>query len=244
MEELELIWRRSRKIALALPVLILVGFGTGNLTNRALAIPEGTEVYRPRDPRTRMRLEALGVAMERMRGEGNRTAEYVRVYRQHVQPVERVLVRRGMSEETARKIAWPLVEQTYRNQLDIATVLSVIYVESNGEPTATSSVGARGLMQVMPLWAGYWRACGDDLYEIEDNICNGTSILAYYMDRANGDERRALLGYNGCVRGTVTPRCHTYPDKVAGLRRQIARELMQNRPRPVARASMSATTAP
>jgi hypothetical protein len=26
---------------------------------------------------------------------------------------------------------------------------------------------------------------------------------------------KGLLRYNGCVRGTNTPRCHTYPTKVA-----------------------------
>ena len=85
-----------------------------------------------------------------------------------------------MSEDEAREIAWPLVEQTYRNKLDVATVLSVIYVESNFRPSATSSVGARGLMQVMPMWAGYWRSCGRNLYDVEDNLCNGTRILAWY----------------------------------------------------------------
>ena len=44
----------------------------------------------------------------------------------------------------------------------------------------------------MPAWAGYWRGCARDLYDIEGNLCNGTSILAWYMDRFGGDEKRAL----------------------------------------------------
>jgi soluble lytic murein transglycosylase-like protein len=178
--------------------------------------------------------------------DGDRSAEYVTIYQDHVQPVERVLRKRGMTEEGARQVAWPLVEQSYRNRLDVATVLSIIYVESNFKPDATSSVGARGLMQIMPLWAGYWTECGRNLYDIEDNLCNGTSILAWYLRRAKGDERRALLGYNGCVRGTVTPRCHTYPDKVAQARRQIARELEMHRPRRISQATpnLSALTGP
>lgn len=229
MEELEQLWARARKVALFAPVLLLVGFGTGTMTNRALAVPDDVRVAHSGET-PHMYLEALGRVMTRVRGKGERTAEYVTIYREHVQPVERVLRRRGMSEQEAREIAWPLVEQTYRNNLDIATVLSVIYVESNFRPSATSSVGARGLMQVMPLWAGYWRNCGRNLYDVEDNLCNGTRILAWYLERNGGDERRALLGYNGCVRGTVTPRCHTYPDKVARVRRQMARELNNHRP--------------
>jgi soluble lytic murein transglycosylase-like protein len=80
-------------------------------------------------------------------------------------------------------------------------------------------------MQVMPSWAGHWRGCGRNLYDIEDNLCHGTRILAWYIERFGGDERRALLGYNGCVRGTNTPNCKTYPDKIDRVRRQIRNEL-------------------
>jgi hypothetical protein len=31
------------------------------------------------------------------------------------------------------------------------------------------------------------------------------------------DWATALLRYNGCVKGTNTPRCHTYPSKVKGF---------------------------
>jgi soluble lytic murein transglycosylase-like protein len=104
-------------------------------------------------------------------------------------------------------------------------------IESNGRPNATSSVGARGLMQVMPAWSGHWRDCGRNLYEIEANLCAGTNILAWYLRRHGGDERRALLGYNGCVTGSNTPNCHTYPDKIAAMRRQVERELEKARAR-------------
>jgi soluble lytic murein transglycosylase-like protein len=177
----------------------------------------------------RVHLVALSRQMERMRGEGKSTADYIRMYQDEVAPVERVLTRRGVPRGTARRVAWPLVEQSYRNGVDPATVISVMLIESAGRPDARSSVGARGLMQIMPAWAGYWRGCGRDLYAIEDNLCNGTKILAYYFDRHRGDERRALLGYNGCVNGTNTPNCGLYPDKVDTVRRQVRRELASAR---------------
>ena len=96
-------------------------------------------------------------------------------------------------------------------------------MESGGKPTARSNVGAAGLMQVMPFWAGKWRGCGTDLYDVEDNLCNGTNILAMYL-RQKGDERSALPGYNGCVRGTNTRDCFRYPDKVARIRAGILAE--------------------
>jgi soluble lytic murein transglycosylase-like protein len=226
IHEMELLARRARMLVLAIPVLLAVGLGVGEMVSRALAIPAGTEVRQAAALQVPgQHLFSLANRMESLRTAGARTADYVRTYQQEVAPVEHVLRRRGVPAETARRVAWPLVEQSYRNGIEPATVLSVLLLESGGRPRATSSVGARGLMQVMPAWAGYWRGCGRDLYDIEGNLCNGTSILAWYMDRFGGDEKRALLGYNGCVRGVNTPNCSQYPEKVARLRRQLRNEL-------------------
>ena len=229
MGELERLGRHLRAAPLAAPILLAVGLGAGQVTSRALGI-EGTEAVRattePEVPRGH--LEAISDRMYAMSADGNRTVEYVTMYREHVQPVETVLRRHGISRAIARKISWPLVEQSYEKGLDPATVVSIVLVESGGKPTARSFVGAQGLMQVMPLWIGTWRKCGMDLYAINDNLCNGTSILAWYL-RKHGTEREALLGYNGCVRGTNTPNCHTYPDKVWRLREQIKREITREK---------------
>jgi soluble lytic murein transglycosylase-like protein len=139
-----------------------------------------------------------------------------------------------VNEATARQVAWPLVQHAYRRGLDPAFVVSVVLIESGGKPNATSFVGARGLMQVMPLWAGALAQLWRNLYDIDANLCAGTNILAWYLERNPGDERKALLGYNGCVRGTNTPNCFTYPDKVVRLRQQVQREMnaTRNRQRP------------
>ena len=226
VEELEHMWRRARVLLLAVPLLVGTGWATGNLTRDVLTLPEDAMVRAG----PRLQLDALSGRMETMRRTGAKTEESVSVYQEHVAPVVRVLRRRGVPPKLATEMAWPLVEETYRNRLDVATVISVILNESNFRPNATSNVGARGLMQVMPLWAGYWRGCGRDLYDIQGNLCHGTRILAYYLRRSGGDERRALLGYNGCVRGTNTPNCKTYPDKIARVRRQVSAELAASRP--------------
>src|SRR5690606_13829499 len=152
------------------------------------------------------------------------TGEQVALSQDHVAPVARGLRRVGAKAARARRMPWPPVDHASRTGLAPATVPSVVVVESRGRPDATSPVGARGLMQVMPAHAGRWAGCDRDaraLYDIEQNICYGTSILADFMKAYRGDERRALLGYNGCIRGTYTPDCFRYPDKVAQVRRTI-----------------------
>jgi hypothetical protein len=233
--DLDQMLRRVRAVGLAVPLLLFVGFGLGNRTNALLEVPEGRAVRTPAEaPVPRVHLELLSRHMDRLRSAGDETVDYVTLYQDHVAPVEAVLRRRGVNDATARQVAWPLVQHAYRRGLDPAFVVSIVLIESGGKPNATSFVGARGLMQVMPLWAGHWRNCGRNLYDIDANLCAGTNILAWYLERNPGDERKALLGYNGCVRGTNTPNCFTYPDKVVRLRQQVQREMnaTRNRQRP------------
>ncbi len=230
IEELDLIWRRVRSLALMAPVLLLVGFGAGNLATALLKMPAGKTVrfstYVPH-----IHVESFFPTFGHIYKEGAATVDYVKRYREDIEPVEKVLLRHGVPQRTAHKISWPVVQEAERRGVDPAMVTAILLVESEGNPTARSSVGARGLMQVMPGWAGRWHGCGRDLYDIAANICNGTSILAWYLD-SHGDERSALLGYNGCVNGANTPNCHRYPDKIWSLRAQIKRELEMYKPKP------------
>jgi soluble lytic murein transglycosylase-like protein len=83
------------------------------------------------------------------------------------------------------------------------------------DPLARSNVGAAGLMQIMPFHSGKWGCASRNLLNIESNICHGVNILADYI-HTSPNLNRALLRYNGCVRGRNTPNCHTYPRKVLG----------------------------
>ena len=226
VEDLERIARRARLLMFVAPLLLAFGFGAGHVVKDELRLADDTTARdRAIEPVDRIHLDALSRVMQRVRRAGEQTTGYVELYRSEVAPVESVLRRRGVPAATARQVAWPLVQQAHETGVDPATVLSVLLLESAGRPDATSSAGARGLMQVMPTWAGYWRGCGRNLYDIETNLCSGTRILAWYLNRSGGDERRALLGYNGCVLGRNTPNCHTYPEKVARMRRQLRLEL-------------------
>jgi hypothetical protein len=226
MEDLERLARRARMLPLAGILLALVGFGTGNLSRQYIDLPGGNPTIGDVGPRTSAHhIDLLSQRMVDWLVDGDSTMAKASFYRDEVEPVERVLRDRGIEAGLARQVAWPLTKHARSRDLDPAFVLSIVLIESAVRPAATSPVGARGLMQVMPLWVGHWRDCGLNLYDIEANLCSGTSILDWYLGRFPGDERRALLAYNGCVRGTNTPNCHTYPDKVARLRGQLAREL-------------------
>jgi soluble lytic murein transglycosylase-like protein len=76
-------------------------------------------------------------------------------------------------------------------------VLAVIEVESNFNPYAISSAGARGLMQVMPFWLKRIGKPGDSLFRVQTNLRYGCTILKYYLDKEGGNLFQALARYNG-----------------------------------------------
>ncbi len=230
VDGLERLFKRVLLLPVLLPILLFGGWGLGKVTVKGIALPEGAPIrVAAAGMAPPAQLAALSGYMAGVREEGLDTEEYVLLYQNHVRPVERSLMDWGVNADLARQVAWPLVENSYQRGLDPATVMAIVLVESSGQPGATSFVGARGLMQIMPLHMGHWD-CGPDMYDIEANLCYGTSILEWNLNRFDGNERRALLAYNGCVRGANTPNCHTYPDKVRRIRERLRREWQKEAP--------------
>ncbi len=87
-------------------------------------------------------------------------------------------------------------------------VLAVIEVESNFDHYAVSVAGAIGLMQIMPFWLDEIGRPEDNLLHIRTNLRYGCTILKYYLDKEDGDLRRALGRYNGSLGQ------RKYPNKV------------------------------
>ena len=87
-------------------------------------------------------------------------------------------------------------------------VMAVIQIESNFDRWAISSVGARGLMQVMPFWLKEIGRPGDDLFNAQTNLRMGCTILRHYLDKEKGNLVKALGRYNGSL-GSFK-----YPNKV------------------------------
>jgi hypothetical protein len=132
-----------------------------------------------------------------------------------------------VSEARADSIATYAVREAYRRRVPPALVFGVLLTENaTFRSRARSSVGAVGLMQVYPK---YWvptlgKKFGRNLSDDQTNLRYGVHILSHYVYRAAQKARdgesahrvvaTGLLRYNGCVRGTNTPGCHRYPDKV------------------------------
>ncbi|HET7612715.1 MAG TPA: lytic transglycosylase domain-containing protein [Gemmatimonadaceae bacterium] len=127
----------------------------------------------------------------------------------------------------ARRIAQAIVVEGGKKHIDPALLVGVVLTEdAKLDPKAKSFVGARGLMQVMPFHAGKWKGCTSaDLFAIDSNICHGVSILADLIKRSPS-VATALQRYNGCVRGTNTPNCHTYSGKVLKFAEQAATQML------------------
>src|SRR5882724_2627610 len=152
------------------------------------------------------------------------------------QEAERIGVPRFMKDSTTlwgderRRVMAALVRESRRNGLDPALVAAVILVESRFDPFAVSSVGARGLMQLMPPTAQWLLEKESEPMKIRPaqlfnpvlNIELGTSYLAQLMNRFDGDLTRALIAYNAgpsvaraLRRGSKSwRRLETYPKNV------------------------------
>jgi len=141
--------------------------------------------------------------------------------------VSQVLRKYTKDTVRANTIANALVTEGAKKHLDPALLIGVLLTENAKlDPRARSNVSARGLMQVMPFHAGKWKDCpSSDLADITSNICYGTSILASYIKRAPSVQK-ALLNYNGCVRGTNTPNCQSYSGKVLKYADQAATQML------------------
>lgn len=94
-------------------------------------------------------------------------------------------------------------------EVDPVLVFSVIKVESNFQPRATSNVGARGLMQLMNDaydWVKFRldddSESFDDMYDPEINIKYGSYYLSFLMERYDGSIDLTAAAYH-CGMGLV-----------------------------------------
>ena len=141
-------------------------------------------------------------------------------------PLETYLHRYSDDRILVRRISRAVLREASRQQVPPSLITAVLLTENTTlKPEAASSVGARGLMQVMPFHAGARLCNSDDLVDVDSNICHGTLILARNL-QATSTPTAALLRYNGCVRGTNTPNCGRYPSIVLARASRVRHEIL------------------
>jgi soluble lytic murein transglycosylase len=118
------------------------------------------------------------------------------------------LVASGSFDKAIKELTLPLRhedvirQQSAEKGVDASLIAAVIYSESKFSD-ATSSAGARGLMQITPEAAEFIeKQSGGTTFELKDlsnpelNIRYGTFLLRELLDRYDGDEAAALAAYN------------------------------------------------
>ncbi|GGJ81081.1 hypothetical protein GCM10009304_03700 [Pseudomonas matsuisoli] len=119
---------------------------------------------------------------------------------------------RFMPDTTQRLELLRLVHSEARKAgLQPEIIIALIHAESRFDRFAISSVGAQGMMQVMPFWKAELGRPQDNLTDNATNLRYGCTILSYYLKKERGDMRRALARYNGSLGQD------RYPTKVIGF---------------------------
>jgi soluble lytic murein transglycosylase-like protein len=141
-------------------------------------------------------------------------------------PLAAAIARRTRQPELADRAAIAVVREATRAQMSPSLLAAVLLVENRSLDTAAvSSQGAVGLMQVMPMHAGGYGCASADLRELDANVCHGAQLLRTFLARSRSVQG-ALRRYNGCVRGTNTPRCQRYAPHVLRLAGAIRRDVL------------------
>jgi soluble lytic murein transglycosylase len=113
--------------------------------------------------------------------------------------LDRMIRPQSLVADDRKRVLVAIVRESRRNGLDPLLVAAIIQVESHFDPFAVSSVGACGLMQLMPPTAN--EVSGEQLkpkhlFNPVLNIELGTAYIARLFNRFGGDLRQALIAYN------------------------------------------------
>jgi hypothetical protein len=136
----------------------------------------------------------------------------------------------GINPVTREEVRVMVVQEALRSeQVPPSLALAVAHAESHFDPTAESSAGARGVMQIMPATGkGEFGVDPDELWQPRLNIQLGITFLGDLIDRYDGRWDLALSYYNGGSRvgsgasAKVIPVTQSYVDKVLKLERRYA----------------------
>ncbi|MEM8988570.1 MAG: lytic transglycosylase domain-containing protein [Pseudomonadota bacterium] len=124
-------------------------------------------------------------------------------------PAAQIDIALGHDEAAFHGGLYPIPDYAPENgfKVDRALIYAFMRQESKFKPNATSRVGARGLMQVMPRTASYiakdrtlhYRSNRNKLYNPAFNLKLGQKYVQYLLDEggADGDLFKLTIAYNG-----------------------------------------------
>lgn len=140
----------------------------------------------------------------------------------------------GEPQPVHEAVARALATEAEAVQVDPLLVLAMIHVESGFDPGATSSAGARGLMQLLPgtmlRETEELGLCGVDGTDPVANVRAGVRYLRRCLDAYAGHQERALMAYNtGPNRVLEFLRKGEVPDWAMAYPRRVEAELRQVR---------------
>jgi len=106
-----------------------------------------------------------------------------------------------VSTRDATNIRWAVEMASNRyDSVDATLLLSFIEIESTFNKDAVSSVGAKGLMQILPItereFLRLTKTKTEDIFDIYENIYVGAYYLNYLIERFEGNYRLAFVAYN------------------------------------------------
>ena len=176
--------------------LLAMGLAAGLMIGRRLETNQiGLEQQRQQTEVTRQKVDGLAEQTALLRGEMMNLRQTVASNTSaDVLFLKILLLRPHIDPELARTIATLVHKNAQLYGRDPNLVLAIMTEESAFNPRAVSSVGAVGLMQVMPHWKRVL-AINGDLYDPDTNIKYGLQVLGFYLEMY-GDLEMALTAYN------------------------------------------------
>ncbi len=208
-----------------------------------------------RDPKLLALLEYRQAEIDRLKKDLLAKSDAVEYAEAGQLGIVRVLVQSDLSERQQRRVAATIIREAHRYGLDPLLVVALIRTESTFNNYAVSSVGAMGLMQVMPDTARWFSARrglkmgkAKNLFDPELNVELG---VAYFADLVSkfGAVDPALIAYNAgpAAARKILARAELRKKFLAGYPRKVVAEfhkLKAKQKKEMAQRSESDTSTP